>query len=31
MGCSVLYKKDYDAPFGLPHCQNYLISAVRGT
>jgi hypothetical protein len=26
-----LYKENYGAPFGLPHCQNYLICAVGGT
>ncbi len=32
MGCLLrLYKEDYGAPFGLPHCQNYLICAVGGT
>jgi hypothetical protein len=24
VGCSVLYKEDYGALFGLRHCQNYL-------
>jgi hypothetical protein len=28
LGLLPLYKEDYGAPFGLPHCQNYLISAV---